>query len=171
MVYFFVVFFAVFHIVSTNPVPLSSIDPSLLTNSVDDPALSIDQNTFEIVGCDVYNPTINLADEDIENGQNANIVERDTNFCRPEGFKIPWKYPSKKGPSRVPNPQPTSSPDSSILLTEPGNSDNPCTIATQQVVLSCAGPEIWYQNRVDLVINCVAGKRCCCESFDQTLIW
>lgn len=157
MISLFIATFAALYVVSANPV-LSSSDELSIADITDNSALAINSNYNDVAECSGDNPTINLSDDNIENTQDATIVERGAISCPAAGLKIPWRNPLQKVPSDGQNPQPATSPNPSTPVQGSGELENPCTIPTQQVILSCAGPEIWYKNTLDLVVNCIDGK-------------
>lgn len=171
MISLFIATFAALWVVSASPVPSSSDELSIAANTADitdDSALAFNSNYNAVAGCSGDNPTINLSDDNIENTQAATIVERSALSCPATGLRIPWRNPLIKVPSDGQNPQPATLPNPTSPPTGPGEPENPCTIPAQQVILSCSGPEIWYRNQLDLVVNCVDGKLCHSSFFNTT---
>lgn len=155
MILWFAVFLIGLRIAFANPVPSSLMELSVLSSSVeiaDDSISPMDAYNAGNIECDPDTSAVNY-DGISQNDQDGNIVRRRSTVCPPTGhIMIPWKIPSREAPSASPSSAP---PDSPIDFPD---SENPCKIPTQQTLLSCAGPEVWYRTIMELAINCIPGQ-------------
>lgn len=143
--------FASLIVTSVISLPSSPLGLDIDSNSLefaDSSNLQSDSEASGGVGCTPDASTTDLSDGTIEGDQDLNIVRRQLRTCPVDvnqlfGGKKPLTIPSQ-------NPSPQS--------TKIGDSEKPCTDPSKQEYLVCGGAEVWDNNELFSVLDCVLGK-------------
>lgn len=144
-------------VLSLSRVSLSSspTDTNLNVDSKNDPIVYDNVESFDISNCGSSSSSENPI-EGGQNDQNVNLVSRDSNICPKKGewirpavkkiFNIPWR-----APKNLPQPNPRRQ------STEFDNRGK-CPYEERPIPVTCAGPEVWYDNIFGYVVDCRYGK-------------
>lgn len=139
----FSICFLILH-VFTSPIPSSSADLNLDISSI-----PIDQESLTDVGCTADTLSNEIASEDLEN--DPDIFPRQLKVCPVQNIKLPWSNPKWRAPATLPALDPASVPRGV------GRSSEFCLNPLIQTLVSCGGPEVWYEGTIGFVLNCVIG--------------
>ena len=130
--------------VFAGPIPSSSTDLNLDVSSI-----PIDQESLANVGCTADTLSSEIASENLEN--DSDIFQRQLKVCPVQGIKLPWSKPKWRAPATLPALDPANVPRGV------GRSSEFCLNSFIQTLVSCGGPEVWYEGTIGFVLNCVIG--------------
>lgn len=143
---------AIFFLLTMLSLPWNFFSLSLIDTSFDG---SVAENaiSYDVSDC---NSHLSLPDAMIENSHDLNLAPRDHNSCptkaeliRPIFRKVLngiWRAP-KKLPAYSRNRRKTKW-DYSVQ----------CPEESTPIPLTCSGPEVWYDDKLGYVVDCVPGK-------------
>lgn len=146
MLHPFPLFFATLVIISvTSALPSTPIDWSINSeplDNTDQSNLQANAENSDQPKCTADTSITNVADETIDNNQDLGIFRRNKGFC-PIGIgKV------VQGVQRI-----ISKP----RIKNEGDVDPRCTIPNQNLLATCRGPEVWTNNAIRFVLDCVLG--------------
>lgn len=126
--------------------PSTPIDWSIDSEPLD----NTDQSNFQANAensdqpkCTADTSTTNVADKTIDNNQDLGILRRNKGFCVPSIEKV------VQGAQRLVTSKPR--------ITNKGGVDPRCTIPNQNLLATCNGPEVWTNDAIRFVLDCVLG--------------
>lgn len=147
MLHPFLLLFSTLVIISvTLALPATPIDWSIDSESLDNTDQSNLQANAENPDepkCTADTSTTNVADDTIDNNHDLGI------FRRKEGFCVPGIEEVVRGRQKLITSKPR--------ITNKGGVDPRCTIPNQNLLVTCNGPEVWTNNAISFVLDCVLG--------------
>ena len=97
-------------------------------------------------------------EENIESDQAIGILRRQKSFCRSPSGWSPFKkdVPKWRAPEEMPNP--LLDPFEWHRDRESHDPDKVCHEPLRPILLTCKGPEVWYEANMGYVLDCISGN-------------